>query len=263
MTSRDVRTINALRTGHDDLVALLAKLGPDDVAHSSGASEWTVAQVLSHLGSGAEINLATLDGSIDGTGGPSMDFNKSVWARWDAMSPAEQAANFPAANEKLLSRYEGLDESTRAELRVAFSFLPQPVDVATAAGMRLSEFALHSWDVRAGFDTAATVAPEATELLLDGVGALLGFAGKADQIDGAVTLAVRTTDPDRSFGLAIADTVALTDVPESVDGVLTAPAEYVVRLVSGRHATAYTPDSVTLTGDTVTLDDLRRVFPGY
>ena len=263
MTSQADRTISALRTGHDTLVAFLTTLGPDDLTRTSGASEWTVAQVLSHLGSGAEINLATLEGAIDGTGTPGMDFNKSVWARWDAMPPAEQAANFPAADEKLLMRYEGLDEQTRAGLRIDFGFLPQPVDVAAAAGLRLSESALHAWDVRVAFDAAATIAPGATELLLETIGPLLGFAGKADQVDGTVSLAVHTTDPTRSFGLVIADTVTLTDVPESVDGELTAPAEYVIRLSAGRHAPAHTPDSVVLTGDAVTLDDLRRVFPGY
>lgn len=263
MTSNADRTISALRTGHEDIVALLAGLGPDDLTRGSGASEWTVAQVLSHLGSGAEINLAALDAALGGTAAPDLDFNKSVWARWDAMSPAEQAASFPAANEKVLLRYEGLDERTRADLMVDLGFLPQPVDVATAAGSRLSEFALHAWDVRVAFDPTATLAPEATELLLDSVGQLLGFAAKADQIDGTVSLAVRTTDPDRSFGLVVADAVTLTDVPESVDGELTAPAEYVLRFLTGRHGAAHTPDSVVLTSDNVTLDDLRRVFPGY
>jgi hypothetical protein len=33
--------------------------------------------------------------------------------------------------------------------------LPAPVDVAVAASFRLGEFALHSWDVRAGTDQVA------------------------------------------------------------------------------------------------------------
>jgi uncharacterized protein (TIGR03083 family) len=263
MTSRADRTISALRTGHDELVALLDKLGPDDLARTSGASEWTVAQVLSHLGSGAEINLATLESALDGTGGPARESNASVWARWDGMSPAEQAASFPAADERLVRRLEGLDERTRTELRIDVGFLPRPVDVATSAGLRLTEFALHSWDVRAALDPAATVSPEATALLLDSIAPLLGFVGRADQIDGAVHLAVRTTAPDGSFGLSIADSVALTEAPERADGELTAPAEYVIRLVAGRHSAEHTPAAVTLTGDAVTLDDLRRVFPGY
>lgn len=263
MTSRTDQTISALRTGHDALVAFVAGLGPDDLTRISGASEWTVAQVLSHLGSGAEIGLNTLEGALAGTGPGGMDFNKTVWARWDGSSPAEQAANFPAADERLVARYEGLDERTKADLRIDFGFLPMPVDVATGVGMRLNEFTLHSWDARVAFDPAATLAPEATPLLMDTVGPMLAFAAKADQIDGTVAIAVHATDPASSFGLVIGDTVSVGEVPGSPDAELTAPAEYLVRLFTGRHGAEHTPASVTLTGDKVTLDDLRRVFPGY
>lgn len=262
MTSITDQTIEALRTGHDSLVAAVASYGPDDLIRTSGASEWTVAAVLSHLGSGAEINLAVLESALDGTSGPDMDFNKSVWARWDGMSPAEQAAHFPAANEKLLSRFEGLDSAARSSLRISYSFLPAPVDVEVAAGMRLSEFALHSWDVRVAFDSAAVVAPEAVGVLLDRVGDSMGFVGKADRFSGSASLAVHTVDPERSFGLVIGDTVSLTSVvPSEVDGELSAPAEYLFRLFTGRSGAAHTPSSVSVTG--VSLDSLRAVFPGY
>jgi uncharacterized protein (TIGR03083 family) len=262
MASRTDQIITALRTGHDDFAAVVTKFQPDDLAHPSGASEWTVAQVLSHLGSGAEIGLATLESALAGGGPRGMEFNQSVWGRWDSMSPAEQAANFLPANEKLLLRYEGLDEATKTDLRIDFGFLPMPVDVATAAGMRLNEFALHTWDVRVGFDPTATLAPEATPLLFDSIAPLVGFTGKADRVDGTVRLAVHTTDPARSFGVVIDDTVTIDDVPESADAELSAPAEYVIRLFTGRHGAAHTPDSVVVTG-AVTLDDLRRVFPGF
>lgn len=262
MTSATDRTIRALRTGHDDLVAFVATLDPPDLTHPSAASEWTVAQVLSHLGSGAEIGLAALEAALAGKPNPGQEFNKSVWAVWDGRSPAEQAANFPAASEKQVSRFEGLDEQTKKDLRIDVGFLPQPIDVAMAASMRLTEFALHSWDVRAGFDPTATLAPEAAGLLLGRIGSLVGFVGKADRIEGTVRLAVHASDPATSFGLVIGDAVAVTEVPDSADGELTAPAEYLIRLFTGRHGAAYTPDSVALTGS-VTLDDLRRVFPGF
>lgn len=262
MTSQADRTISALRTGHDDLTAFTERLSPADLTHLSGASEWTVAQVLSHLGSGAEINLIMVEAALGGDA-PGDDFAKDIWARWDGMTPDEQAAAFPAASARLVERYESLDERTRRELRVDFSFLPEPVDVAAAAGLRLNEFALHAWDVRVTFDPAATLAPDAVEPLLDGVGMLLGFAGKADRLDGTAHLLVRTSAPERVLGLAITDSVSFTEPPEKADGELTTPAEYLVRLLTGRNAAAHTPASVTLTGSTVTLDDLRRVFPGF
>lgn len=264
MSERADRIIAALRGGHDRLASLVRGLDAADLTRGSGAAEWDVSQVLSHLGSGAEIGLATLEGALDGTGPRDADFNKSVWARWDAMSPDERAKGFLSANETLVARYEGLDAGAREELRINLGFLPMPVDVATAAGLRLSEFTLHTWDVEVAFDPAAVLAPAATGPLLDQAGLLIGFLGKADALDGRpVRLAIRTTAPERSFGLDIGDAVALGDEPAEPDAVLSAPAEWWLRLTTGRHAPAYTPSDVILTGDALTLDDLRRVFPGF
>jgi uncharacterized protein (TIGR03083 family) len=265
MTDRADETIKALRSGHDDLAALVRGFAADDLARPSGASKWDISQVLSHLGSGAEINLASLNGALDGTGAPAGDFNQGVWARWDAMSREERAEGFLTANETLVRRYEGLDEQTRQDLRIDLGFLPAPVDVATSGGMRLNEFTHHTWDVKVSFDPAATLAPEATPLLFDQAGMLMGFLGRPAELGGGpVSIAVSTTEPERSFGIDVSgEKLTLVDTPGSPDAVLTAPAEWYLRLVSGRHAPEHTPDSVKLTGAAATLDDLRRVFPGF
>jgi hypothetical protein len=180
------------------------------------------------------------------------------------MSPDERAKEFLRANETLVQRYENLDASTRENLRIDLGFLPAPVDVATSAGLRLSEFTHHTWDVKVAFDPAATLAPEATDLLIDQAGMLIGFLGKADKLDGRqVTIAVQTTSPQRSFGLDVRDSVALVEAPDQPDGVLTAPAEWWLRLVYGRHAPEHTPADVRIVGGTVIIDDLRGVFPGF
>ncbi|MFD9733152.1 maleylpyruvate isomerase family mycothiol-dependent enzyme [Umezawaea sp. NPDC059074] len=254
--------VGALRRGHDDLVEVVSGLSPDDLLRTSGSEDWTVAQVLSHLGSGARIGLATLEAAVNGTEVPDLEFNRSVWAHWDALSPAEQAAEFVTANEDLTARYEGLDQRTRDELLITFPHFPRPVDVTTAAAMRLSEFALHSWDARVAVDPAATIAPEATGILLDGLGMLVSFAGRADRYDGGLSLVVRTSEPTRTLGLVVGESVTLEpDAPDAADGDLVTPAEYLVRLVTGRHQPAHTPASVSATG--VDLDDLRKLFPGY
>ncbi|MFF0156917.1 maleylpyruvate isomerase family mycothiol-dependent enzyme [Streptomyces sp. NPDC005263] len=264
MTERADRIIAALRSGHDHLASLVRGFGAADLTKESGAAAWDVSQVLSHLGSGAEIALAVLEGALDGTGPKDADFNTSVWARWDAMSPGERAEGFVPANETLVTRYESLDAQTRENLRINLGFLPMPVDVATVAGLRLSEFTFHTWDVEVAFDPAAVLASDATGPLLDQAGLLIGRLGKADAVDGRpVRLAIRTTAPDRSFGLHLDETVALGDAPADPDAVLSAPAEWWLRLTTGRHAPAYTPTSVSLTGAALTLDDLRRVFPGF
>jgi uncharacterized protein (TIGR03083 family) len=264
MTDRAVETIQALRTGHDALAARVRGLSTEELARPSAASEWDVSQVLSHLGSGAEISQAALERALDGAAAPDQEFLQSVWARWDAMSRTDRAAGFLTANESLVRRYEGLDERTRNDLRVDLGFLPEPVDLAGATGLRLSEFTHHAWDVAVVFEPGTPLAPEAVPLLFAPSAGLIGFIGRADALeDRPVTIAVNTTAPERSFGLAVGESVSLADAPGHPDAVLTAPAEWWLRLVAGRHAPEHTPDTVRLTGGTLTLDDLRRVFPGF
>lgn len=62
--------ISALRSGCDDLAAHVRALTPDQLTGPSGASAWTVAQVLSHLGSGAEVGQAGLEASLGCAGAP-------------------------------------------------------------------------------------------------------------------------------------------------------------------------------------------------
>jgi uncharacterized protein (TIGR03083 family) len=260
--------IAALRSHHEDLAARVRGFDDDDLARESGASEWPVAQVLSHLGGGAEITLAGLQATAAGGERPGRDFNGAVWDRWNAMTPQEQAEEFLAANEALVSAFANLDSSARRDIRIDLGFLPFPADLALFSGMRLNEAALHGRDVRVAFDTdAALPASEAAialDLLTGPLSFLLGFQAKTDILDGRqVTVRVVTTNPDRVHGLILRDKAELGDETENADAVLTTPAEAFVRLLAGRLGPAHTPDAVTLTGDSVTLDQLRTVFPGY
>ena len=76
---------------------------PEQLSRQSGATEWSVAQVLSHLGSGAEIALARLAPAVAGEAVPEID-NQSVWDRWNAMSPEEQASRVRRATTARLVR---------------------------------------------------------------------------------------------------------------------------------------------------------------
>ena len=264
MTSTADRAINALRTGHETLAEVVGNLSPDQVTTPSAASQWSIADVLSHLGSGAEIGLATLQGSVGDADKPADGFNQSVWDRWNAKAPKDQASDFVTSNEVLVEAYEDLDEQTRNTARIDLGFLPEPVDVATSAAFRLNEFALHSWDVRVASDPAAVVAAEAVVDLLDVNPYLFGWLGRPGSVlEGREEwVDVTLTDPDRRFGLKITDKVEITDVPDAPTATLTLAAESWLRLVSGRLAPEHTPSSAEATG-AVTLDQLRQIFPGY
>ncbi len=263
MTPTPDATISALRSTHDELVSVVRGLTDEQLLDPSGASEWPVAQVLSHLGSGAEIGLATLDAAT-GKREPLGDgFNQSVWDRWNAMSPREQADGFVDADEALVAAYEGLSPEQRSDLQVKLGFLPMPLPVASLAGMRLNEAAQHSWDARVAHDDDAAIPDDTASLVVEhyatGLGFLLGFIGKADALPEPAVVTVG----DLGLSLSVTDTVALVPAADAeATATFTGSADAVARLLTGRLTPRWTPEGVTVTGN-VDLDDLRRVFPGF
>ncbi|KDN21979.1 maleylpyruvate isomerase family mycothiol-dependent enzyme [Amycolatopsis rifamycinica] len=251
------RTITALRAEHDTLAGLVRTLTDDQLAAPSGADEWTVAQALSHLGSGAEIGRAPLARAAGET--VAAEDNPTIWARWDASAPRAQAEGFLEHNSRWLDTVEALTPEQRASLTVDLGFLPEPVPLVTAVGMRLSEVANHSWDVRVAFDPDAGVDAGSAEVLVDllagPVGFMLSFLAKPAELTNPVSLAVP------GAGLVIDDAVTVVDHLEAPSATFTGPAEAFIRLLSGRLKAPY-DKNVTVDGE-VTLDDLRRVFPGF
>jgi uncharacterized protein (TIGR03083 family) len=250
------RTIAALRSEHDALAALVGKLDADQLVGPSGASEWTVAQVLSHLGSGAEIMRTTIAGVVGES--VSAEDNQAIWARWDAAGPAEQAARFVEHDTRLVEAIEALTPEQRS-LTVDLGFLPEPVPVVAALGMRLNEVANHSWDVRAGLHPDAEVAAESAAVLVElftgPIGYLLGFLAKPAQAPRPASVAVP------AGGLVLGEAVTLVGAPESPSATFHGSPGAFVRLINGRLREPYAADA-TVEGD-LTLDDLRRVFPGF
>jgi uncharacterized protein (TIGR03083 family) len=251
------RTITALRSEHDVLAGLVHTLTDDQLAATSGAAEWTVAQVLSHLGSGAEIGRAPIARTAGET--VVVEDNQAIWARWDASAPRAQAEGFVEYSGRWLETVEALTSEQRLSLTVDLGFLPEPVPLLTALGMRLNEVANHSWDVRVAFDPHAGVdadsAAVVVDLLAGPVGFMLGFLAKPAELADPVSVAVP------GAGLVIDDAVTVVDHLESPSATFNGPPEAFVRLVSGRLKAPY-DKGVTVEGS-VTLDDLRRVFPGF
>jgi uncharacterized protein (TIGR03083 family) len=257
MANRARDAIAALRRSHDELVAFVQALDPDQLETASGASEWTVAKVLSHLGSAAEIGLNTL-----AAGKSDMDAAPAVWDRWNARSALEQAASFVAADELLVKKLESLDDEALATKKIDVGFLPAPIDIAFLAGMRLSEVGLHRWDVEVAFDPAARVTDYIVPFVLENLPMFASFFAKP--IGRSGWIAVETIDPTRHYLLELDDTGATLSEASGDDAEthIQLPAEAFLRLTSGRLHRDRTPASVTVEGD-VSLDDLRRAFPGY
>jgi hypothetical protein len=137
------RSIAALRATHDDLAARVAGYSAVDLAATSGSVDWDVAQVLSHLGSGAEIAHAVLTAGLAGEPTPDDEFNQRVWDRWDALDGPARAAGFLESDDRLVQALEELPAGTRESASFPW-FLPFPVGIEVFAGMRLSELAQHA-----------------------------------------------------------------------------------------------------------------------
>ena len=96
----------ALRMSTDHLRALAAGLDADALRRPAYPTDWTVADVLSHLGSSAQILLRRFDAAVhDRADAPDED---AIWAAWDAKSPDATAADALVADAALLDAFETL-----------------------------------------------------------------------------------------------------------------------------------------------------------
>ncbi len=275
--------IAALRRSHDALRASVEPLDETGLRRQSYASEWSIAQVLSHLGSGAEIFGLFLDSGLRGAEPPGRETFAPIWQAWNERSPQSQATDALAADDALIKRLESLGPDELGNLRLPL--FGRDLDATGLARLRLGEHAVHTWDVAVALDPAAMVAADAVSLLIDSLGPVAARSGKP--ADGPLAVHVSTTEPAREFVIEAGGPVRLEpaqaeenlphadrdaphadkdaphadkDAPQAELAHLRLPAEAFVRLVYGRLDPAHTP-AVEATG--VDLDDLRRIFPGF
>ena len=249
--------IPVLRRSHDRLVAVV-EAGTPALTAPSYCREWTVAQVLSHLGSGAEIFSMFLEAGLAGREPPARESFPPIWESWNGRPPERQARDSLDANRALVERFESLDEGTMAALRL--SLFGMELDAAGLGRMRVSEHAIHTWDVAVMADAAATIAPDAVTLLVDNLSQMAQRTGRGSGRPQRVEMV--TTEPARRLLLTVGDSVDLTDVAAAdAEAVVHLPAEALVRLVYGRLDPTHTPSDITVSG--LDFDVLRQVFPGF
>jgi uncharacterized protein (TIGR03083 family) len=247
--------VGVLRASVDRLHALGSGLDDDQLVSQSYCDDWSIAQVLSHLGSGAVISLRSLQDVRAGNATPD-GFNQSVWDEWNAKSPRAQADDALVADEALMEALEAVDESEREGL--TFQLGPMTLGFNDLFGLRLNEHTLHTWDIAVMFDDNARLPSDATALVVDNLALTARFGGRPTGPDRTVT--VHTTDPARAVALRMTPDGVLVGPAEpgqSPDLIL--PAEALSRLVYGRLDPDHTPE---FTGDAAVLDALRAVFPG-
>jgi uncharacterized protein (TIGR03083 family) len=255
------RWTEALRGSHDTLAEQIARLGPEQLDVGSYCRGWDVAQVLSHLGSSAEIGLLGLERALVDAPPLGREVFPEIWNRWNAMSPAGKASEMMVWDRRFVSVLQGLDDGALSTVRVAL--FGRNLNAASVVALRLGEHALHSWDVAVAFNPVAEVLPTSVELLIDRVPFIAGRLGRAENASGEEHIEIRTMRPERRYFLSVFDRVALSDQPDGhPEGTLELPSAALLRLVYGRLDPRHTPPGVHVEGR-ADLDELRQIFSGF
>jgi uncharacterized protein (TIGR03083 family) len=246
---------------HQRLATIVGSLGPEAITGPSYDSEWSVAQVLSHLGSGAEIFTLFLQAGLRGDPAPGPSEFGPIWESWNAKSPVDQAADALVADREFLHEVEAMDRAGRQGWHLQMFGGDQ--GLSDLLRLRVGEHALHTWDVEVTTDSTATVDGDATSLLIDGMDQLVARVGQPSE--PPLRVLIRTEGPSRQFLLlGDADGTELRAVDASSDSEeeseLSLPAEALIRLIYGRLDAQHAP---TLEADHVDIDELRRMFPGF
>jgi uncharacterized protein (TIGR03083 family) len=253
--------IATLRNSQEGLASLVKPLSPEQLRGPSYCTDWSVAQVLSHVGSGAEIALMMLPSALGQAEPVDRAAFQPVWDVWNAKSPDDQAADALTSDEKQVRALEQLSDNDLAS--ISLPFIGMNLDAVGMVRLRLGEHAIHTWDVAVSGDAAATVSPDAVSLLIDNVPQFLApRLGRAPDVPFRIR--IRTTGPDRDYLLIAADPVSMTDWPGDgggADSEVSMPSEALLRLAYGRLDPAHTPAEVV--AGPADAGRLRKVFPGF
>lgn len=192
------------------------------------------------------------------------------------MSPEDKAPDPLVADQASLDQIVAIDETERQ--RWHLSMFGGDQTLTDLLRMRLGEHAVHTWDVVVTREADASLAADATELLVDTLGPLVARTGRTS--GEPMRLQIDTHRPVRRYLLVAdgenaelrsvgnvtrgptehADQTDHADPTNHADQTLALPAEALIRLVCGRLDPRHTP---TLEGDTSVVEALRRMFPGF
>jgi uncharacterized protein (TIGR03083 family) len=246
----------ALKSSTERLRGIVESLDDEQLRTPAYPTEWTIADVLSHLGSGAIIFVRQVNDALDDTLTPT-DFSRSVWNEWDHKSPHEQAAGVLVADRALVARIDELSAQDKGKIKISLG--PFSLDFDQYLGLRLNEHVLHTWDVEVVLDASAVLPSDAIDALLGNMDMISSFAAKPTGTER--TYVLKTSDPVKTYTVTLTpDSVTTVETGDGGTVEVELPAEAFIRLVCGRLDANHTPSSVT---GTEHLVELRQVFPGF
>src|ERR1700691_1056698 len=108
---RLVALVQALDWSGQGLADLVEQLTPEQLRQQDYPTEWTVGDVLSHLGSGGTIMRLRLNGEV-------VDM-QAIWDEWNAKDPDAQAADSLLADDLLKDPLYALTAEDQDNMRFA------------------------------------------------------------------------------------------------------------------------------------------------
>jgi uncharacterized protein (TIGR03083 family) len=249
---------DALRTTAARLTTVVTPLDAQAIRGRSYDSDWTIAQVMSHIGSQSEVFEQFLEAALTGEEVPAPDSFPPIWARWDAKSPEQQVHDALGAVERHVACFDAITDNQLATFRI--EFFGMDLDAAGFINTRVSEFTLHTWDVEVALQPAATLEQQSVELLVDVAPRMAARLAKPASYPFRMWTHTIDAESDLLWDCAEIVTVG-SGVGDEGDARVDLPAESLIRLLAGRLDPAHTPSTVTASG--VDLDDVRAIFPGY
>jgi uncharacterized protein (TIGR03083 family) len=245
----------ALVASHDAMASFTA-LEDSALTGPSFCSKWTIAQVLSHLGSGAEIGILRLHAALDNVAPPQLDELRAIWDRWDMASPREQAQWALKEDARYLEMISRLDEGQANTART--QILGSEASIHDLLAFRLLEHTLHVWDMQVPGDPEAVLPQNAVELLLDPLAMLASRIAKVPE-DGSgkdLDIHVKTVNPESLWQVTASDSeISVERLDPAINPqALVLPAETWIRLAAGR---------LKASEQSGELRELAKIFPGY
>jgi len=248
--------IEALQASYNRLCDLVVGADQETLEGPSGCATWSLAQLLSHLGSGAEIFAATLDMFAASGTTPDISVNEEIWARWNALNSVTQARRWHEVDGALIERLRGGRQELDRFTTTLFGFYP--ADGAGFVRLRLGEHALHLFDVEVITNPDAIILDSAASLLVAHFANFASFLGHPESIAPTtpLSLVIELATMQRSYHLHVSDTVTVAPSPAS-KGDLTMSAEGFIRLITGR------THHGRRVGNTANFLTLTKLFPGF
>src|ERR1700679_1202728 len=110
------RWIGALRASHNALMRQVSALSVEQLSVDSYCTGWDVGQLLSHIGSGAEIGLTNLERALVGADPLGRDDYPIIWGRWNALNQSDKASQMVIWDRRSVSVLQALDDRDLASL---------------------------------------------------------------------------------------------------------------------------------------------------